>query len=80
MCACPRPFRLEPTKNSLLFIGNGGRVEEYQPMKQIIVKYFLAQYLLSSFFSSPTIILGVRNELETKGWRDVCDNVVVVFG
>ena len=79
MCACPRPFRLEPTKNSLLFIGNGGRVQEYQPMKQIIVKYFLGK-IFNDIFSSPTIILGVRNELETKVWRDVCDNVVVVFG
>ena len=78
MCACPRPFRLEPTKNSLLFIGNGGRVQEYQPMKQIIVKYFLGRIFIS-FFSS-LIILGVRNELETMACRDVCDNVVVVFG
>ena len=54
-------------------------MEEYQPMKQIIVKYFLGTIFIS-FFSSPTIILGVRNELETKAGRDVCDNVVVVFG
>ena len=78
MCACPRPFRLEPTKNSLLFIGNGGRVEEYQPRKKIIVKYFLGKIFIG-FFNSP-IILGVSNELETKAGRDVCDNVVVVFG
>ena len=53
-------------------------MQEYQPMKQIIVKYFLGKIFIN-FFSSP-IILGVRNELETKVWRDVCDNVVVVFG
>ena len=29
---------------------------------------------------SSLIILGVRNELETKAGWDVCDNVVVVFG
>ena len=54
-------------------------MQEYQPMKQIIVKYFLGK-IFNDIFSSPTIILGVRNELETKAGRDVCDNVVVVFG
>ena len=32
------------------------------------------------YFFSSSIILGVSNELETKAGRDVCDNVVVVFG
>ena len=53
-------------------------MEEYQPRKHIIVKYFLGKIFIG-FFNSP-IILGVSNELETKAGRDVCDNVVVVFG